>query len=172
VSSYDRFNNRSYYNEFLLRWHTKVQEKLKPYLTKLIEYLQDLAFYNYQSLDELANQWKLDKIIGLKIIGCWCDAENVQEELFDSIVRSGIPLVLWIRRNDLPNCQQDLNDLLKEKEEEGEVLQNWQDLFNKVWKCRKQAYKKPDKLGYHLGILSDDPQRIPSKLKPLIETGK
>ena len=169
VSSYDRFNNKSFYNEFLLRWRTNVQEKLKPDLAKIIESLKELEVesYNHQSLDELAHQWRVEKVIGLKIIGCWSEVKEVQEELFYSLVRSGIPFALWSRCNDLQNCQQDLNNLLT-----SEPLKTWHDLFEKVWECRQKAYKKPENLGYHLGILSDDPQRIPSNLKPLIETGK
>ena len=169
VSSYDRFYNRSYYNEFLLRWRTNVQEKLKPNFVKLIESLQELESeaYSNQSLDELANQWIADEIIGLKIIGCWSNKEEVQEDLFYSIVRSGIPLALWIRCNDLQNCKQHLNNLLT-----SQPLQNWHDLFEQVQKCRRKACKKPKELGYNLGILSDDPQRIPSNIKPLIEPGK
>lgn len=169
VSSYDRFNNKSFYNEFLLRWRTNVQEKLKPNLAKLIESLKELEVesYNHQSLDELAHQWRVEKVIGLKIIGCWSDVKEVQEELFYSLVRSGIPLALWSRCNDLQNCQQHFNNLLT-----SEPLKTWHDLFEKIWDCRQKAYKKPEKIGYHLGILSDDPQRIPSNLKPLIETGK
>ena len=169
VSSYDRFNNKSYYNEFLLRWRTNVQKKIKSNLAKLIDSLKELEVetYNHQSLDELANQWRVEKVIGLKIIGCWSDVKEVQEELFYSVVRSGIPLALWSRCNDLQNCKQHLNNLLT-----SEPLQTWHDLFEKIWNCRQTAYKKPEKLGYHLGILSDDPQRIPSNLKPLIETGK
>ncbi|MDJ0901588.1 MAG: effector-associated domain EAD1-containing protein [Xenococcus sp. MO_188.B8] len=169
VSSYERFHDRKLYNEFLVRWRTKVQQKLKLNFAKLIESFQELKseVYNNRSLDELENQWKVEKIIGLKIIGCWSKEEKVQEELFYSLVRSGIPFALWSRCNDLQNCQQDLNNLLT-----SQPLQNWHDLFEKVWECRQKAYKKPEKIGYHLGILSDDPQRIPSNLKPLIETGK
>ena len=169
VSSYDRFNNKNYYNEFFRRWCTSVQKKLKLNFSKLADYLQELESETYKSknLDELAHQWKVENIIGLKIIGCWSDEEDVQEDLFYSIVRSGIPFALWIRCNDLSNCQKKLNNLLTL-----EVLKNWHDLFEKVWECRQKAYKKPENLGYHLGILSDDPQRIPSNLKPLIETGK
>jgi flavodoxin len=171
VSSYERFHDRKLYNEFLLRWRTKVQQKLKLDFAKLIESFQELKseVYNNRSLDELENQWKVEKIIGLKIIGCWSKEEKVQEELFYSLVRSGVPFALWSRCNDLQNCQQDLNNLLT-----SQPLQNWPDLFNQVWECRQKAYKKPEKLGYHLGILCDDPQRIPStsNLKPLIETGK
>lgn len=169
VSSYDRFNNKNYYNEFFRRWRTSVQKKLKLNFAKLIDSLQELESetYNSKNLDELAHQWRVEKIIGLKIIGCWSEIEEVQEELFYSIVRSGIPFALWIRCNDLSNCQEKLNNLLTL-----ELLQNWHDLFEKVWECRQEAYKKPEYLGYHLGILSDDPQRIPSNVKPLIETGK
>ena len=169
VSSYDRFNNKSFYNEFLLRWRTNVQEKLKPDLAKLIESLKELEVetYNHQSLDELAHQWRVEEVIGLKIIGCWSDVKEVQEELFYSLVRSGIPLALWSRCNNLQNGQQHFNNLLT-----SESLKTWHDLFEKIWTCRQKAYKKPEELGYHLGILSDDPQRIPSNLKRLIETGK
>lgn len=167
VSSYDRFSDRGYYNKFLLRWRAGIQNKLKPNLAEFIGSLQELEAYNHQNLDELANQWELEEIVGLKIIGCWYDREDVQEDLFSYIVKSGIPLALWSRCNDLPNCKKELNDLLTL-----EPLHSWHDLFEKVWKCRKKAYKNPGNLGYHLGILSDDPQRIPSHFKPLIETGK
>ncbi|MDJ0580695.1 effector-associated domain EAD1-containing protein [Crocosphaera sp.] len=166
VSSYDRFSNKKHYNQFLLRWRSNVQNKLKPNLAKFIESLKELESYNHQNLDELANQWEVQEIIGLKIMGCWYDEADVQQDLFYYIVKSGIPLVLWLRSNDLTDPRKQLKDLLTQP------LNNWNDLFEQVWKCRKQAYKKPEKIGYHLGILADDPQRIPSHFKPLIETGK
>ncbi len=167
VSSYDRFSDKKHYNEFRVRWLNEVQDKLKPNLTNLIESMQDLEGYNHQNLAKLANQWRVEKIIGLKIMGCWCDTEKIQEDLFYYVVKSGIPLVLWIRCNDLPDCKNKLNDLLT-----AQILNNWHDLFKQVWECRQQSYQEPEKLGYHLGILADDPQRIPSHFKPLIETGK
>ncbi len=167
VRSFDRFNNnKKSYNKFCLRWLTKVQDKLTPSLAIFLESLKELTTYE-PSWDELTNQWEVDEIVGLKIMGCWSSEESVQEELFNCIVKSGTPFALWIRCNDLTDCQKQLNKLLTL-----ETLNNWRDLFEQVWKCRQQAYKNPKKLGYHLGILADDPQRVPSNCKfKLIPTG-
>ena len=167
VRSYERFNNKKVFNKFYKRWCTKVQDKCVPSLAKFFESLQEVTTYE-QNGDELTNQWEVDEIVGLKIMGCWSNEESVQEELFNCIVKSGIPFALWIRCNDLADCQKELNKLLTLKN-----VNNWRDLFKQVLKCRQQAYKKPEKLGYHLGILADDPQRIPSNCKfKLIPTGQ
>jgi hypothetical protein len=167
VSPYERFSIPNFYKEFERRWKKDIQERLKVKFVNFIEDIKELKNYDYNCSNKLVNQWKLDKIIGLKIIGCWTEAEETQETLFYSIVRSGIPLALWSRCNDLPNCEENLNNLLQ-----SESLQNWHDLYEQVWRYRLEAYQDSQNLGYHLGILSDDPRRIPSHLKPLIETGK
>jgi hypothetical protein len=155
VSPLERFYEERHYNEFCLRWKD-LKNKLGLNLANLISSLQDMASYNYQDLNELVHEWAAEEIVGLKIMGCWDNNEDIYNKLFDGVVKSGIPLVLWVRRNDLPNCQEQFNDLFSGK------INNWQDLFDKVKKCRKKSYyRKQEYLGCHLGILADDPRRIP-----------
>lgn len=166
VSPYERFSEKRYYNEFRLRWYDLTNHLDNNNFAKLMAVCQNVTSYDEQDLSEyeLADQWVANNIIGLKIMGCWQEDQKKQDQLFWCVVKSGIPFVLWVRRNDLPNCHEQLNKWFNSHK-----CNTWQDLFDKVQQCRKKSsYRKQEELGCHLGILADHPGRIPAFFKQFI----
>lgn len=179
VRSLDRLmsNNGEYLNRLSLRW-----ERLK-YLGQVISTREDvknhlelLSRVEDCSWDELATNLELDERLGLKITGGLPANDREREDLFIAILRGGVPLVLWTRCSDLPklNLEAEFDKLLV-----SQFSSDLSHVVESVWKLRKKAHAKgkeaKDYLGYHLGLLYDNPDRVPFNLmpqnQPLIETG-
>lgn len=169
VSPYERFQNERHYRKFEARWDDLQKSTLTSNLINLISSLKDISSDKENKyFKTLANKLQASKIVALKILGCWQDAQEIHDKLFYSLVQSGIPLVIWVRYNHLPDCEEQLDKLLNDAN-----LNNCHNLFNKVYEIRQESYyEEKEKLGCHLGILADHPQRIPAFFEKLIPVGQ
>ena len=115
----------------------------------------------------LANNWQNDdkNISGVNIICGLPENYKLKRQLFTSIIRAGIPICLWTRDNNLPNIENQFNEIFTCKLES---LDNLDTLLKSVLRIRKKAHAQTNKekyLGYHLGFLCDNPDRIPFCLR-------
>lgn len=163
VSPYERFTNPRHYLKFKERWND-LQSRLTSNLINLLSPLQDVSIdIEKKYFETLANKWQASRIVGLKILGCWHDDQKIHDHLFYSVVKSGIPLVIWVRYNHLPDCEEQLDKLLNYPN-----LNNCHNLFNKVHEIRQKSYyEEKEKLGCYLGILADDPRRVPAVFREI-----
>ena len=122
----------------------------------------------------MANNLRLNKRLGLTITCGFPESNEEKKELFIAIIRGGVPIALWTRCNNFPDIEEGFDKLLTVNS-----LPDLSDLYESVWDLRKTAHAQLDKsqnyLGYHLGILCDNPNRVPFHLRlenqQLVETG-
>ncbi|MFN6450870.1 MAG: hypothetical protein RM022_001390 [Nostoc sp. EfeVER01] len=125
---------------------------------------------------QVALSWDEEKRLGIKLLCCLpCSAHQTKENFFKAVNTGGLLLALWSRGEDFPNdsLQKAFNDILS-----CDWIQNFTLLYQEILQLRKKAHaleeKAPSHLGYHLGILCEEPQRIPSYLcsPPKLRIGK
>ncbi|MBR8836692.1 MAG: hypothetical protein DSM106950_22415 [Stigonema ocellatum SAG 48.90 = DSM 106950] len=176
VRSSERFKKKNYLNNLLIKW-----KELEGVISNSLneeDFRINIANVTQINCDweELVENWNSEKKVGIKMVGCWSESDSEQAKLFFYIVRGGIPIALWTRCHHLPkiNLDDELQNILTLKS-----LKDFNGLFESVWNIRRKAHVKGEKakdyLGYHLGILCDNPNRVPFHLQlenqQLIETG-
>ncbi len=134
---------------------------------------QDILMKEIQPISQIdSRNWKkladdLKKKIGLKLNSPLSNDSKDQDIFFKTILGGGVPIAFWTRY-ETPPC-------LKLEEQIDCYLtvdclnNNLQKLIEGIWQIRKDAYVQEnpqDYLGYHLGFLCDNPNRIP-RIKPL-----
>ncbi len=172
VRSLDRFGKQSikYLNNLSIRWEKFRNFSIDEFKMNF-EHFRDANQCNW---DELATNLELQERLGLKITCGLPESDEEKKELFIAIIRGGVPIALWTRCNNFPDIEEEFDKLLTVK-----YLPDLSHLYESVWKLRKTAHAKQDKsqnyLGYHLGILCDNPNRVPFHLRlenqQLVETG-
>ncbi len=168
-------------NPFVARSYERFSLKTEEYLSKLIQRWQKLEdFLNskptdvdvkneFYSLDQFENcnfkqlsqDLKSQKKLGLKVTCCLPNSEEDKRKFFHNVFNAGIPICLWTRCNNLNNIDMEFERLLNL-----DALMNH--LVDSVHQLRQKADIEPNKedyLGYHLGFLCDNPNRIPSCFK-------
>jgi hypothetical protein len=128
--------------------------------------------------EALANNLRNNQSVGIKITCNLPQDDAAKKKLFIALIRGGVPICLWTRCSTLTNLEKEFKEIFS-----GELksLAELNDLFASVWKIRQRAHEKQEEdkqnyLGYHLGFLCDNPDRIPFNLMEqnqlLVETGQ
>lgn len=126
-------------------------------------------FYNLTQIDNLdygTIEGEFEDKLGMKIT-CYLpnnlNKQDIGDIYFYTIVRGGIPIAIWLRSNNIANVNinHELDKILEQSH-----LKDLQTLFKNIQEIRKEAHSKENNaknyLGYHLGFLCDNPDRIPS----------
>lgn len=180
VRSLDRFNANygEYYSRLVIRLN-QMEEIIhngcsQTDVNNNFEQIESLDACNW---DEIATNLELKKQWGMKIICSLPENDLNTEEIFIAAIRGGIPLVLWTRKNPLPNTNfiDEFNNIL-----DLEGVKDFEKIIESVWTKRIAAHAQQGQatnfLGYHLGFLYDIPTRLPASLKletsALLETGQ
>ena len=153
-----------YLNKFEQRWDFYYDKEQK--ITNSTDHIQCLdSLEACKNWRKLVTDWnKKDKLVVNLAGGLTCNQN--QEEFFYSLLRAGVPMSLWNRSADLDcdHVKQKFSDLLTR-----ECLNNLGSLFKNIQDLRIDAHDEALEpkafLGYHLGFLSDRPDRIPSCLE-------
>lgn len=185
IRSFDRFNEPVYHRMLLAKWtelsHLVEQDPLTPHtLKKFNEKIISLnklqQSYNWKRLRKKADQQliniNLNCPLAQKSYNC-----HIQQ-LLTSLLRCGIPVSLWLRKNTLENLKLGEKEEQESQEEVGkfkfediltiENLQVPEKLVESIRNIRQNAYivdknEQQEYLGYHLGFLFDNPYRLHSK---------
>lgn len=160
VRSYERLikpnfrkSLRTYLNR-LRQVRDKLNKEIIQDVQDVFEHLEELETLDWRSL-----KYQLEKNenkIGLKLSCSFPLVSNQKyEELFHAILSSGIPIVIWKRSSSIPNDE--LDTFLSVS-----CLVRCNNLFNHILSKRQAAYRKEEEerkkdLGYHLGILCEEP---------------
>ncbi|MGK7875597.1 MAG: effector-associated domain EAD1-containing protein [Xenococcaceae cyanobacterium] len=163
LRSYERIYKPNLQSLLRQRWNKFMQiinrDCAQEKLPEQFEHINCLESCNW---DELAMNLEYEEKLGVKISCALPKSEGEREKLFIAILAGGVPLALWTRCSQLPNFNlaDELDKLLT-----WECLNNLSQLYTSVWKLRRQAHIKGEEAknypGYHLGLLCDNPHRIP-----------
>ncbi len=142
-------------NEFINTKPTQEQ------ISQKIEYISTLE----EKFDwiELEVALERNKRLGLNLTCPLLISQHVRK-FFITIIKTGLPLAFWLRKSYQAHIdlEREFTEILNI-----ENFKNLDSLLEKVWQMRRDAYlkkeKAPDCLGYHLGFLRDNPNRLPSK---------
>ncbi|QDL10984.1 hypothetical protein DP113_26415 [Brasilonema octagenarum UFV-E1] len=175
VRSLDRFisNYGEYSNRLSLRWEQLTKwVKTRLSQTDLQNKIYHISQVDDCNWDEIQAELEIKEKLGVKMTCCFPESDLDKEELFIAVLRGGVPIALWTRTAHIPNIEKEFDELLNIECFQGD----FSDLIESVWKLRKKAHARRDKenyLGYHLGFLCDNPNRVPFHLQnqSLIETG-
>ncbi|MDZ8078681.1 MAG: hypothetical protein RMX35_06190 [Nostoc sp. DcaGUA01] len=118
------------------------------------------------NLKEFENDWDSKKSLGIKVT---CDLpidKEAKTKFFIALIRSGVPISLWTRSTAIPNLDTEFNEIFVDQTE---IIADLSNICESIWKLRRKAHAKKDEekqnyLGYHLGFLCDNPDRIPFSL--------
>ena len=83
---------------------------------------------------------------------------------------TGIPICLWTRYKDIKNINNTIKyfeDILNVKS-----FRDFRQFYNVIKEIRSKNNSNKDDLGYKLGVLFDDYERMPSKDSPLVSPNK
>ena len=165
IRSYERNSEANDLSKLLQR-RNKINEMNPRILPTYCLDVQDLTLFN--NWEEVAYSWDTDEKLGIKLLCCLPSAKNdLRENFFKAVLDGGILVALWSRCDELPhvNLKDALNNILS-----CSCLKNLNQLYKSVARLRQEAHTKknnaPNYLGYHLGVLCDEPRRIPSYLNP------
>ena len=155
-------NPRSYHN-FTLGWSRLTKVLKCKYNTssilKEIEIIQKIDSNNYRKI--AAN---LSKKIGIKLT--YPLPEKEQKFFWRAVLSGGIPLAFWTRYHTNENINLDDIDCHLTVDC---LSNNFQMLIDNIHEIRRDAYieeNPQEQLGYHLGFICDNPNRMPI-VKPL-----
>ena len=120
----------------------------------------------------LEQKLEREKKIGLNLCSPLAKIQE-KHKFFQTIITGGLPLAIWIRDGSFEN-----NDLKTQFEEilTLENLESLENLSKNIKYLRQNAFAQEENaqnhLGYHLGILFDNPKRLPSNFQAyLVEPG-
>ncbi len=119
----------------------------------------------FSDIHLLETKLRRDKL-GIKLACTPPEPEEERERFFKTILLTGIPIAIWLRQNKIPRIE----NLEKETDKflQREYLSNLSLLLDSIKKEREIAYDNRSGLGQHLGILCDDPNRLPPAAPPLM----
>lgn len=159
VRSYERVRNPEMSNHLIagIRRLEAVRREIKSPMTEdvcehLFEHLKEkeLDTLNWKSLRNKLQENK----IGLKLYCSLPPVTNKYKKLYEAILRSGTPIVIWKRNSSL--LDHEFQNFLKIRS-----LENCHTFFELLLEIRKTAYASAenpeDYLGYHLGVLYEEP---------------
>ena len=174
--------------KFIIRSRERITEEDGEFLDKLYRKCENFSHkfedipqknsfqkWNWSACNfkQIENYWRDNSILGTKIICGLPENYKLKRQFFTSIIRAGVPICLWTRDENIPNIENQFNEIFTCTLES---LHDLDALFKSVWKFRQKAYEEENKenyLGYHLGFWCDNPYRIPSCLElELIPTGE
>jgi hypothetical protein len=159
VRSLDRLDAPDLLNELIRVWQwaeplVNAQSKLKD-IQERCEPLSQLDLRNLRKLVP-----RLRQCFALKLTCAIPERQQDREELFLSLLESGVPIALWCRQSGLVNVNinEEFDRLLA-----SEYLCNLDRLLEQIRQKRENAHVEDNPceyLGYHLGILCDEPKRL------------
>ncbi|MEC4881355.1 MAG: effector-associated domain EAD1-containing protein [Scytonema sp. PMC 1070.18] len=164
VRSYERYRQKKYINNLRKRW-IDLEESVNN--QELNNKIADLHKIDSNIWERLVLQWETERKLGIRIVGCGSEYSEEREQLFRYLVRGGIPIAVWTRCKILANTDLDteLKQILTIQS-----LQDRKNLLKLIWDYRQDAHSYGEQaqnyLGYYLGVLCDDPNRIPEILQP------
>lgn len=161
LRSFDRFYQTSWQNSCLQKW-TQIKT-IKP--EQILDLNQENDLNKLLAKPEGKKQLKLqlERIIIVKISGGLPKEKIKIANLFNIILEEGIPLFFWIKSKDnvdhkmISNQLTDLTNL--------EYFEDINKLYEQIFKMRKTHFADPNIrqcLGYHLGVLCDNTERVPN----------
>ena len=162
VRSYDRVRNPEYQNRLDTTWQ-KLQEMLNQQNVS-----EKSINHGFVKLEDMAVNWKswptwlrMKHKFCLKITCCLPEPAADRTRLFEAIAKGGLPLVLWSRTSDIPgiNISDEMDCFMTLP-----LLRDLTQLLEVVRQKRAEAFIEDASeryLGHHLGILCDDPTRLP-----------
>jgi hypothetical protein len=158
VRSYDRIHAPKLQSLLIERWRllqTKIKDNPNPEAWEE-EFKTPLAL---AKKDWDALQKHLNQKVGLKISSNFPTIPEDQDELFKTILKTGVPICLWNRKKSLKGGEVVIFNQLLSLEQVRDINKLYQEIF----KIREGVTKKQAKnhLGSHLGFLCDHGERIP-----------
>jgi hypothetical protein len=171
VRSYDRIRHPGLLNRLEIAW-----EKFTTLISQPI--VSSTTDEHFEHIKKIENQsWadyeiNPDSKIGLKMS---CPPPGLaadQVKLFKAIIRGSFPLVLWTRcpqLSEMENWETVLDRFIT-----WDLLNNLGTMLDTIKSERRQAFGEGRNnasqfLGYHLSVMCDNPNRLPSSLEPLSE---
>lgn len=117
--------------------------------------------YNWS---EISIDWESKQKFMVSLALCKSGQEDCQE-FFKYLLKAGIPLSLWNRHSNLEftEVKRQFSKLITSSS-----LRNQSQLLQEVRRLRQKAHNQvsdeeaKNSLGYHLGVLCEHPERIPS----------
>jgi hypothetical protein len=166
-----KINYGKYNDQLKDRW-TKYWVQERPSQTDFQNKIHHISQVDNCNWIGIENQLNNGNKLCLKMT---CGFNDVnKQKIFETILRGGVPIALWTRNAHIHNLDKEFDELLNIECFQAEFSY----LIESVWKLRQKAHAETDKenyLGYHLGFLCDNPNRVPFHLMPqnqsLIETG-
>lgn len=165
MRSYDRACSPDSYNNLLRKWDRLNQLSAEADWQTQFKIGNVIQEKNWKALK---NKLLGNNQIVFRICSDFPANAKHRESLFGAINEAGIPICLWTRCSSLPDVDiEEVFDGLLSLE----TAQNLSKLSTAIWELRRKAYEDPQKqsqcLGYHLGCLYDNPQRVPAHLKDI-----
>jgi len=171
VRSYDRIRHPGLLNRLEIAW-----EKFTTLISQPI--VSSTTDEHFEHIKKIENQsWADYEInpgskIGLKMSCPPPGLATDQVKLFKAIIRGSFPLVLWTRcpqLSEMENWETVLDRFIT-----WDLLNNLGAMLDTIKSERRQAFGEGRNnasqfLGYHLSVMCDNPNRLPSSLEPLSE---
>ena len=142
--------------QFLMQTPTKAQINSKCVYLNMKE-----PEYNW---DKISTDWERNQIFAVNLAGYQSGEEKCQE-FFKYLLKAGIPISLWNRYShfEFAAVKKQFSKLITSSS-----LQHQSRLLQEIHRLRRDAHNEQNEeeskksLGYHLGVLCEHPQRIPS----------
>jgi hypothetical protein len=171
VRSYDRIRHPRLLNQLGIAWEkftTLISQPTAPPTTD--EHFEHIKKLENQSWGDY--EINPDSKIGLKMSCPPPGLATDQAKLFKAIIRGSFPLVLWTRcpqLSEMENWETVLDQFTT-----WDLLTNLGALLDTIQRERRRAFGAGREnagqcLGYHLSVMCDNPNRLPSSLEPLSE---
>ena len=125
----------------------------------ITEHIQKIDQVDSKNYKKIGIDLRRKKAIGAKINSPLTEKEK--EYFWKAIFMGGTPVVFWTRHQNDENINLDAIDCHLTIDC---LSNNYEALIEKVYKIRQDACieNNPEDLGYHLGFLCDNPNRIPT----------
>lgn len=155
----DEPNALDYFDYLQAKW-TEFEQFLKgnPDQSAIKNKIKCLSTAN--QLEKLKEKELRQERLGIKLS---CNlSKSHQEKLFGFILRTGIPLALWVRQDGIRGVKKSTDEFLKQ-----DYLTDLSKLLERIREEREKAYDEESELGRHLAVLCDNPKRLPPALTPM-----
>ncbi|MGB8700215.1 MAG: hypothetical protein WCD18_12425 [Thermosynechococcaceae cyanobacterium] len=160
VRSYERICNPDYENRLNEVWFN-FRQSIDQWDDEvdIVDKFEELRGLD-KNWKKLPSQIRKAKKIGLKIF-CSIPSQSDHEKIFKCICQSGLPVALWSRNEIITDADMEsINNLISVNN-----LRDASVLFEKIRSWREDAFATEDgsenNIGNHLGILFDNPERLP-----------
>lgn len=120
------------------------------------EKCKDVSQLEIRNLNKLIP--RLKECLAVKLTCCIPERPKDRKDLFLLLLETGVPIALWSRSDKLPNVDGKFDMLLAP-----ESICNLDQLLRQIKEEREQAHIETapnEHLGYHLGILCDEQNRL------------